>query len=240
MKISSEQWRAAWFQLLQSLHKYCTRSQTVCAGTHAHTYTHVHPHTHTYTHTTTLLASVWRRAQLDQPQSLALPHWLSSFCRPAEVKHHLLAGFGGFLITSECSVQANHYCWKYYAFSGSIKGITAWLHVMPIEPQCKCCLSVSGVFTPDYENNSFHLGEYDLNPPNCILFKVRQTRWDAERVTLSVRFTGKNCCFGGELPSGWHKSPVKCNCFRLTLCKSMHVRTHKRTHDWNAVLAPRL
>ena len=72
---------------------------------------HTHTHTRTHIHTTTLLASVWRRDQLDQPQSLALPHCLSSLCSPAEVKRHLLAGFGGFLIISEYSVQANHYWW---------------------------------------------------------------------------------------------------------------------------------
>lgn len=110
-------------------------------------------------HTQTLLASVWRRDQLDQPQSLALPHRLSSFCSAAEVKHHLLVGFGGFLITSEYFVQANHYEGKYYAFSGSIRGITAWLHVMAINPQCKYCLSVSGVFNPCYESNVLQWGD---------------------------------------------------------------------------------
>lgn len=85
------------------------------------------------------------------------PLWLSSFRSTAEVKHHLLVGFGGFLITSEYSVQANHYGGKYYTIS-SIRGITTWLHVMAINPQCKYCLSVSGVFNLNYESNIFQLG----------------------------------------------------------------------------------
>lgn len=38
MKISSEDWKAAWFLLLQSLCKYCTHSQRA----HTHIYTHKH------------------------------------------------------------------------------------------------------------------------------------------------------------------------------------------------------
>lgn len=177
MKISSEDWKAAWSQLLQSLCKYCTHSQRACA------------HTHTHNHTQTLLASVWRRDQLDQPQSLALPHRLSSFCSAAEVKHHQLVGFGGFLITSEYFVQANHYGGKYSGCSGSIRGITAWLHVMAINPQCKYCLSLSGVFNP-----SVPVGEYRLNPCSCIHVKHDKPD-EMQKSRAFVQFTGKNCCF---------------------------------------------
>ena len=50
--------------------------------------------------------------------------------------------------------------------------------------------------------------------------------------------TSKTCCFGEKLYLGGEKNTLpSANGFKLTLCKSMRMHTHKRTLDWNAVLA---
>lgn len=77
-----------------------------CANT-----THSHEHKHTCIRTNTSGICLGERSSRDQPQSLALPHRLSSFCCTTEGKHHQLVGLGGFLITSESFGWASHkYC----------------------------------------------------------------------------------------------------------------------------------
>lgn len=118
-----------------------------------HTQTHTHSHTRTHTNKHFLhLSGVGSTQSTAEPGSLLL---VSSICETAEVKHHPLCGF---VKTCAHFVQANHYVVKYYSLSGSITGCAAWLHVMAINPQCKYCLSVSGVF--DYcQQNSVSLME---------------------------------------------------------------------------------
>lgn len=179
-------------------------------------------------HTNTSGICLEERSTSDQPQSLALPHRQPSFCGAEEVKHHRLVGFGGFVITSEYFVQANHYGGK-YSYTGSIGGITPWLHVMLINPQCKYCASLSGFFCLYHERKVFFLMLL-IHVNRFFFFYILQKSWPT---LLSVQSTGKkNCCFGKKTLSGWHKSLFKCNHFKLTLCKYTH------THCWNAELAP--
>lgn len=78
VKISSEDWKAAWFQPLWTLYKYCTHSQRMSTCTLPHT----------------PICLEWD--QLDQPLTLALPWWCFSLSSAAEVKRQLCVDFGGF------------------------------------------------------------------------------------------------------------------------------------------------
>lgn len=109
MKVSSEDWRAAWFQLPQTLCKYCKCSQR-----------------HTHTHTQTLWASVWRWIHEINHRAWLFPAGFPHSAGLSEVKYHPRVSFGGSLMTSEGFIQANHHGGKFYTLSGTLPPHCMW------------------------------------------------------------------------------------------------------------------
>lgn len=134
LKVSSEDWRAAQFQLLLTSCKYCTHSKER-TGRHARERTNKH-HLHLSGgrgERGINRITKERRSLLLVPPSGILQRGnfilFVAFCEDLWV----------FLL------QAEHRGVKYYSLSGGIRVVTSWLHVTGINPQCKYCPPVSGV-----------------------------------------------------------------------------------------------
>lgn len=111
---------------------------------------------------------------------------------------------------------------------------------MAINPHSKYCLSLSGVYNPNYKSKVLQLGGYTLNPCYCIYFKYDKlmrcrrvgslfysNHWPKEIAVLV-----KTSIWVAQIP---RKTVLSQSLRKSTL---MHTQKYMHTYDWNAVLAP--